>query len=157
MCKLANNYIATAGVGDRVQTIAVDMFREHWPQGYDAVFFSNIFHDWSPDVCAQLAAKAFAACAPGGRVYLHEMLVDDTGAHPRTAAAFSMMMLGATKGQQFTSAELQEILRAAGFENIASHCTHGYYSVVTGHKSHWILVQCRQNVLDKPAASAPLL
>ena len=134
MCKIASDYIAAAAVGDRVDTIGVDMFQERWPEGYDALFFSNIFHDWSPEVCAQLAAKAFAVCTPGGHIYLHEMLVDDTGAHPRTAAAFSIMMLGGTKGQQFTFAELRELLHAAGFEGVSAHVTHGYYSVVSGHK-----------------------
>ena len=134
MCKLASDYIAAAGVSDRVDTLGADMFQERWPSGYDALFFSNIFHDWSPEVCAQLAAKAFEACSPGGRIYLHEMLVDDTGAHPRTAAAFSIMMLGGTKGQQFTFAELRELLQAAGFEGVSAHATYGYYSVVSGHK-----------------------
>ena len=134
MCRLANEYIAAAGISDRVDTASVDMFREHWPQGYDAMLFSNIFHDWSPEVCAELAAKAFSACAPGGSVYLHEILVDETGAHPRTAAAFSVMMLGATKGQQFTFVELSEILKAAGFEDVQVRPTHGYFTVVSGHK-----------------------
>jgi hypothetical protein len=135
MCKFARNYIAKADVGDRVDTLAVDMFRERWPQGYDALFFSNIFHDWSLEVCAQLAAKAFAACAPGGRILVHEMLLDDTGAQPRATAAFSLLMLGATKGQQFTFAELKEILAGAGFRNIGASTTQSYYSVVSGHKS----------------------
>jgi O-methyltransferase domain len=134
MCKFASEYIAAAGISERVDTLALDMFREPWPQGYDALFFSNIFHDWSLEVCAQLAAKAFAACAPGGRIYVHEMLVDDTGAHPRTTAAFSMMMLGATKGQQFTFGELKEILEAAGFQGIATYPTQAYYSLVSGQK-----------------------
>jgi O-methyltransferase domain/Dimerisation domain len=134
MCKFANEYIAAAGLGARIATLALDMFREPWPQGHDALFFSNIFHDWSPEVGAQLAAKSFAACAPGGRIYVHEMLLDDTGTQPRTTAAFSMMMLGATKGQQFTFGELKEILEAAGFQGIATYPTQAYYSLVSGRK-----------------------
>jgi hypothetical protein len=62
------------------------------------------------------------------------MLLDDTGAHPRTTAAFSMLMLGATKGQQFTFGELKEILEGAGFHGIETFPTQGYYSLISGQK-----------------------
>jgi hypothetical protein len=45
-----------------------------------------------------------------------------------------MLMLGATRGQQFTFGELKDILEAAGFREIATLATHGYYSVVSGRK-----------------------
>ena len=47
------------GCGGRVDTVAVDMFREPWPTGYDALFFSNIYHDWDDRVCSELSEKAF--------------------------------------------------------------------------------------------------
>ncbi len=50
------------------------------------------------------------------------------------AAAFSMLMLLATQGQQFTTGELKGILEAAGFTRIDVTPTHPYYSVVTGYK-----------------------
>src|SRR5215471_51509 len=36
MCEVAQSYIRTGKVEDRVRTVAVDMFREPWPKGYDA-------------------------------------------------------------------------------------------------------------------------
>ncbi len=65
---------------------------------------------------------------------LHEMLLDDDGAGPATTAAFSMLMLLATQGQQFTFAEIKNLLEKAGFENISAQQTAGYYSIVTGYK-----------------------
>ena len=62
------------------------------------------------------------------------MLLDDDGNGPVTAASFSMLMLLATQGQQFTFAELKEILTGAGFRRVDVTPTHHYYSVVTGHK-----------------------
>src|SRR5687767_9000199 len=38
MCEVANGYIEAAAVQDRVDTPAVDMFRQAWPTGYDALF-----------------------------------------------------------------------------------------------------------------------
>ncbi len=130
MCRLAEDYIAQGGVAGRVDTIGVDMFRQKWPSGYDALFFSNIFHDWSLETCAELAATAHAALPKDGHIFLHEMLLDDTGCGPRAAAAFSVMMLFGTKGQQFTFSELQSLLEGAGFVDVAVTPTYGYYSLV---------------------------
>ena len=135
MCEAARGYLQAAGVADRVDTCAVDMFRQPWPRGYDAIFFSNIWHDWNVRTCEWLAARAFEALAPGGRILLHEMLLDDDGNGPVTAASFSMLMLLATQGQQFTFGELRTILEGAGFSRVAATATHAYYSIVTATKS----------------------
>jgi acetylserotonin N-methyltransferase len=133
MCEAASAYIHAGGVADRVDTCAVDMFRQPWPRGYDTLFFSNIWHDWNVRTCRWLAARAFEALPSGGRILLHEMLLDDE-AGLVTAASFSLLMLLATQGQQFTAGELEAILRGAGFARIDVTATHPYYSVVTGHK-----------------------
>lgn len=134
ICDVAGDYIARAGVADRVDTKAVDMFRENWPAGYDCHFFANVFHDWSLDTCAQLARSSFGSLEPGGRICLQEMLLDDSGDGPIQPVAFSVLMCLGTKGQQFTLAQLREILEAAGFADVCAQRTYGYYSLVTGHK-----------------------
>jgi hypothetical protein len=134
MCEVARTYIDAGGVADRVDLSAVDMFRQPWPRGYDALFFSNIWHDWNVRTCQWLAARAFEALPSGGRILLHEMLLDDDGAGPLTAAAFSMMMLLATQGQQFTLRELTDILEGAGFTAVDVLSTHPYYSLVSAFK-----------------------
>jgi len=134
MCDAARKYIDAAGVAGRVDTIAVDMFRQPWPQGYDALFFSNVFHDWSPATCLDLARKAYAALPGRGRIVLHEVLLEDHGDGPRTAASFSLLMLLGTEGQQFTFPALRDILKDAGFTNITATVSHSYYSLVQGFK-----------------------
>jgi acetylserotonin N-methyltransferase len=134
MCDVAAKYIAAGGVETQVDTLAVDMFREPWPTGYDGVFFSNIWHDWNFRTCAWLAARAYAALPRGGRIMLHEALLDDDGNGPPPIAAFSMLMLLATQGQQFTFAELKTLLEDAGFRNIETQQTASYYSITTGYK-----------------------
>jgi hypothetical protein len=134
ICQVAADYIDKAGVSDRVDTVVVDMFREAWPAGYDCHFFANVFHDWSIETCRELAQSSFAALEPGGRICLQEMLLDDTGDGPIQPIAFSILMCLGTKGQQFTLAELGEILEAAGFTGISAQRSYGYYSLVTGFK-----------------------
>src|SRR4030095_11219539 len=59
MCAVAQSYIRDGEVTERVDTIAVDMFRQPWPSGYDAVFFSNIWHDWNFRTCQWLPPTGF--------------------------------------------------------------------------------------------------
>ena len=134
MCQVAAEYIAAAGVGERVDTRSVDMFRDAWPHGYDAIFFSNVFHDWSVETCTRLAANARAALPSGGRIYLHEMLLDDNGAGPRTATAFAVLMLMRTRGRQFTYEQLRTLLERVGFVGVEVTATYGYYSLVRASK-----------------------
>lgn len=135
MCIAARRYIDKTDMGDRVSTLARDMFRTDWPEGHDVHFFSNIFHDWSDETCRMLAAKSFAALPSGGTIMLHEILMDDDGCGPLIAAAFSMLMLLGTKGRQFTFGELRGFLESAGFTDVRAQRTGGgYYSLVTASK-----------------------
>jgi acetylserotonin N-methyltransferase len=134
MCDVARGYIQRSDVADHVDTVAVDMFRDEWPTGYDAVFFSNVWHDWNVRTCSWLARRAYGVLPQGGRIMLHEMLLDDDGAGPATTASFSMQMLLATQGQQFTFGELRTILEGAGFTGIDATHTCAYYSITTGYK-----------------------
>ncbi len=61
ICTEAEGYIAAAGIGSRVKTHPLNMFTQAWPQGFEAHFFSNIFHDWSEETCRLLARKSFEA------------------------------------------------------------------------------------------------
>jgi acetylserotonin N-methyltransferase len=110
------------------------MFREPWPRGYDAMLFSNVFHDWGPETNQKLAAMAFQTLPAGGRIYLHEMLLDDTGDGPLTTAAFSTLMLANTRGRQFTFQQLKTLLEGVGFVDVEVVPTYSYYSVVRGTK-----------------------
>jgi len=134
MCEAAAPYIEAGAVGGSVDTTAMNMFRDAWPNGYDAIFFSNIWHDWNFRTCAWLAERAYEALPRGGRIMLHEMLLDDDGAGPATTAAFSMLMLLATQGQQFTFGEIKGLLEQAGFRDVETTQTAGYYSITTGYK-----------------------
>jgi hypothetical protein len=134
VCNLATQYIAQYGLQDRADTLAANMFTDAWPSGYDAVLFSNIFHDWDRTSCLHLARRSFEALPPSGRIYLHELLLEDTKDGPLTAASFSMGMCLSTRGKQFSAGELGELLHEAGFGGISVTPTYAYYSLVSASK-----------------------
>jgi hypothetical protein len=135
VCSEADRYIAAGGVSDRVKAQAMNMFTSDWPRDFDAVLLSNVLHDWPEETCQMLVAKAFIALPSGGRVLIHEMLMDDDGCGPLPVAAFALMMLLITKGRQFTLPDIRAFLERAGFERIETWRTGGgYYSLVSAHK-----------------------
>jgi len=127
-------YIDRYGVAGQVDTHAFNMFQNDWPTGYDAIFFSNVFHDWDSDRCRDLAHGAFKALPPGGRIYLHEMLLNDSKDGPLTPALFSLLMLVGTRGKQFSGRDIEEMLSEAGFGPVSFTQTYGYYSLAVASK-----------------------
>ncbi|WP_162925334.1 methyltransferase [Aurantiacibacter odishensis] len=131
----AQHHVDAAGLAGRVSTCGLNMFEEDWPTGHDAHFFANIFHDWSEETNALLSRKSFDALEPGGRIFLHEILMDDDGTGPWQAASFSIMMLLGTLGKQYTLPEFRALLEAAGFQDVRAHRSGGgYYSLVSARK-----------------------
>jgi len=134
VCVVASEFIEKAQVADRVNTTSVDFFQQPLPSGYDAHFYSNVFHDWTVEQCKHLALSSFKALSSGGKILLHEMLLDDGSSSPSTTAAFSMHMLVHCKGKQYTFGELHDILSGAGFTDIKPTKTSTYYSIISGTK-----------------------
>ncbi|MEL6904042.1 MAG: methyltransferase, partial [Planctomycetota bacterium] len=130
VCPIAGEYVAAAGVSDRVDARAGNMFEDAWPTGYDAILLSQILHDWSFETGAELLSKAHAALAPGGRILIHEKLVEDGAPRPVENALVHLDMLVWTQGQQYTPSELSAALEAAGFTGVERTRTTGLWSVV---------------------------
>lgn len=135
VCPITQQYIDSFGQADRIQTLALDMFKDRWPRGQDAILFSDILHDWERTRCLWLLKNSYENLPAGGRVFVHEVLLNDDKAGPLTANAYSLAMLLVTRGQQFTAGELEAMLAEAGFTNIASAPSHAYYSLICGQKS----------------------
>jgi acetylserotonin N-methyltransferase len=129
----ARTYIERYNCQERVDTYGFNMFRDTWPTGYDAVLLTNVLHDWEAERRAQLVASAFKALPAGGRVFIHEILLNEAQDGPIAAALFSVMMLG-TRGKQLSFAELEDLLTRTGFGEVEVKHTYGYYSLVSATK-----------------------
>lgn len=134
VCHWVGPYVERAGVADRVGTVALDMFRQDWPTGFDAVLFSNVFHDWPRRTCLELARRAFSSLEPGGTINVHEMLLDDDGNGPREAAAFGVHMVTGTRGEHRSFSQLRALLNEAGFVEPEWRSTSPLFSVVRAYK-----------------------
>jgi hypothetical protein len=134
VCDVAAEFIARDGLQDRIETRAGDMWADPFPQA-DLHFYSNIYHDWSCEKGAFLTRKSFESLPPGGRIVVHEMLLDEDKTGPFTAVGFNIAMLvWSQDGGQYSGRELSEMLADAGFRQVEAKPTFGYYSIVTGTK-----------------------
>jgi len=133
VCGVAAEFIADYGMQTRIRTHAGDMWTDPFPPA-DVHFYSMIYHDWTPEKCRFLTRKSFESLRSGGHILIHEMLYNDDKTGPFPIAAFSMVMLGWTEGEQYSGKEISEMLREAGFENVRVKPTFGYWSIVTAHK-----------------------
>jgi len=133
VCELAQPYIDQYGLTNRIETVGMNIWSDHWPTG-DLHFFSDIFHEWTMEKCHFLTAKSFNSLQSGGRIVIHEALYNDEKTGPFFPAAYSMMMMAWTEGRQYSGKELVAILEDIGFKDIEVHKVFGYYSIVTGRK-----------------------
>jgi acetylserotonin N-methyltransferase len=134
VCQVTQRYIERYGVADRVDTLALNMFFEAWPGGYDAVFFSCALHDWDLQHRLELMRHAFDALPAGGSIHIHEMLLSDAADGPLAPALYSLSMRIGTLGKQFTAPELRVALEQVGFTDVTVQNTTQYFSLLSGRK-----------------------
>lgn len=130
---LARREVEAAGLAARVRVCNGDIFRDPFPDA-DLHFYGDIFHDWPISLGRQLAAKSFAALPRGGRILVHEMLLDDDRSGPPAVVASGLSMLLSAGGQQYTAGELAGLLGAVGFEAIEVLPTCGHFCLTSGVK-----------------------
>ncbi|MGQ9729830.1 MAG: methyltransferase [Candidatus Zipacnadales bacterium] len=105
-----------AGVADRVETVAGSYWEDELGEGFDLAIVSNVLHSTGPEGCVTILQKAYRCLVPGGRVVVHDFVLQEDKTRPKFAALFSLNMLCAgSDGRSYTASELREFLRRAEF------------------------------------------
>ncbi len=107
---------AQAGLAERVSVQEGDFQRDDLGSGYDVALVFGVLNGESPEGRPALIARVFAALSPGGRIVLHDFVLDTDRAGPPEATIFALQMLLATDaGGLDTRDEWTRWLTAAGF------------------------------------------
>ncbi|HJK94473.1 MAG TPA: methyltransferase [Polyangiaceae bacterium LLY-WYZ-15_(1-7)] len=72
--ELIEGRVAASPAAGRLGVVCGDFLEEPLPEGYDAISFVRVLHDWPNDVTWSLLEKARRALAPGGRLWIVEEL-----------------------------------------------------------------------------------
>ncbi len=117
---VAERRLSSAALNARVQLVAGNFMTDPLPAGADFAWVSAIVHQNSRRQNRELFAKVFRALAPGGRIAIRDILMDETHTRPAAGALFAVNMLVATEGGgTFTFGELREDLETASFVEAA--------------------------------------
>ena len=74
--ELVNENAIEKGVGDRLKGVAVDIYKDIYPQA-DAVMFCRILYSANEQLSEMMCRKAFDALPTGGKVLILDMIIDD--------------------------------------------------------------------------------
>jgi SAM-dependent methyltransferase len=104
---LATTQADLLGLADRFEAVTCDFYADDWGDGFDLVFFANIFHLQTPEMADQLMAKAAAAVGPGGLIAIADHIVEDDSAQQSTQdrffRLFAASMLATGGGDAYTA------------------------------------------------------
>jgi len=104
------------GVAERYSTLPGSIFDVDIGSGYDFALIPNFLHHFDMETNEKLLRKLYAALVPGGRVATLEFVPNDDRVSPPMPATFALIMLADTPaGDAYTRAELESMMRNAGF------------------------------------------
>ncbi|MCW8907900.1 MAG: methyltransferase [Sedimenticola sp.] len=112
-------FIAEAGMVDRVRYIPSDATSAVWPGGQDAVLMSYLFSGVPGDKLPDLVQKAFDCLNPGGRLMVHDFMVANDRSGPAMAALWQMQHMAFTPdAKSVTPSWLKAKMEEVGFHEI---------------------------------------
>ena len=131
---VANKYAREYGLDDRLWCIDYNMFEYQIPKYIDAILLSNVLHDWDVPDCRALLRRCADALPSGGRLLIHDALLDDDLAGPLHIAIYSVVLFYLTKGRAYSAAEYNAWLREVGLIPSAPQATLVHCSVISAVK-----------------------
>jgi O-methyltransferase domain/Dimerisation domain len=131
---LFDEYVAEAGVSDRLRFHAGDFFADPLPAA-DVLIMGHILHDWSAEEKRTLLEKARDALPDGGALIVYESIIDDDRREHAFGLLMSLNMLIETRaGFDYTAADCQGWMRELGFTETYAQPLVGPDSMVVGIK-----------------------
>ena len=112
-------YIADAGVVDRVATVGADFTEGEFPSPVDVVVMASNLPIYDGEVIGGVVERAFRALEPGGEMHLIGEMLDDDRKGPVDAAMWGMNeLICGSEGRAHTRAECLGYFKAAGFVEV---------------------------------------
>ena len=117
---IAQQYIQSYGLGNRVSVMAGDFVKDPIGEGYDLALLANALQMHGARECEVLIRKVYSALAKNGRIVIHGFMTDRGGIHPKESALFSLTIGMVTPaGNAHPVSDTIGWLRKAGFRKIS--------------------------------------
>ncbi|MEQ5870557.1 methyltransferase [Sagittula sp. NFXS13] len=116
---LGRKHVADAGLSDRIAYIEGNALEADWPGNQDVILMSYLFSGVPGDVHAGLLRRAYDTLAPGGRLLIHDFVVEADRSGPKLAALWQLQHTAFTpKARSLDTGWLTGALAKAGFEAV---------------------------------------
>lgn len=116
---VTREFVEEAGLGDRISFLSAAEGSDAWPSGIDVVLMSYLCSAVGPAETGRFVAEAFRILRLGGRLLIHDFLVEDDGRGPDLAALWSLaMVMGNPDSQAIRPSRMQLALERVGFADV---------------------------------------
>jgi hypothetical protein len=120
----------------RVELLGMNVFEYPWKiPRCDGIFLGNFLHGFGDETCIRVCREAFDCLQPGGRIWIHELIWNPNKDGPLITAINNAGMRSGGAGRQRTAAELNSILRSAGFSAPYVVPGAGAFALIVGRKA----------------------
>jgi hypothetical protein len=127
-------YVAGLGLSGRLTFAEGSFFTDPLPKA-DVVLMGHILHDWDLSEKKMLIDKAYEALPTGGALVVYESIIDNDRSKNAFGLMMSLNMLIETPGGfDYTGADCEGWMRAAGFASTRTEPLVGPDSMVVGIK-----------------------
>ncbi len=115
--EVAKEIAGTHKARRRLSYLPLDFSKEPIPGTYDAIWYSNVLHIYSPEENQAIFRRVLTALRPGGRFIIQDAFLHDReGLYPAEASLFAVSMLLFTEGgNTYSASETAKWLKEAGF------------------------------------------
>ncbi len=130
---ITNRYIAKSALTERVRARPGDFLKDEFGCDYDLILLFSVAHLLGDRDNRNLLQRCQRALAPGGRVAIHDHILDATKTAPQAGAVFALNMLLAThSGGTYSYDEYSSWLKDAGFAEVEHSDSEGATGIVIG-------------------------
>lgn len=117
---LARERFARDGLEARATALGGSFLEDPLPVGSDVATLIRVIHDHDDDAASAILRAVHAALPPGGTLVVAEPMGDASGAQRMSEAYFAFYLLAMGSGRVRTAAQLEALLRRAGFVSVRS-------------------------------------
>lgn len=136
MCRQAQSFVEKRAATN-IHFHPADFFKDEWASDCDAIYFSNVLHDWSESQGLELLKRARDSVEGQGKVkgrlYVLEVLRNETRNGPLMATIFHMQMQMGFGGLQYTRSDFARLCKKAGFGEPRAVARFGYYTLLKSY------------------------
>lgn len=124
VCEIGWRFVTDANMMDRVRYIPSNALTVQWPNEQDAILMSYLFSGVPGDEVPRLVQYAFDCLASGGKIMVHDFMVEDDRLGPPLAALWQLQHMAFTPdAHSVTAGWLKKRMEEVGFVDVTEEET----------------------------------